>query len=197
MPYTIRRKAEFSPAAWAGGSTTELFIYPEGTSNAERNFELRISSATVDLEESVFSDFSGYDRHIAPLTGTMRLEHEGHHSVTLLPCQADSFSGNWTTRSFGKCVDFNLIHRPGWKGSIRGLATPSLLTPEGSGYLGIYALRDRIAVSLSVDGESGNEVLNAGDFLLIACADASERFCLLTCPGPDTECFAIAAFAFR
>ncbi len=130
MPYAVTRKHEFVPQPWAGGSTTELFIHPRGATNAARDFEIRISTATVEQEESVFSEFSGFERHIAPLTGTMRLEHEGqYHSVFLRPYDTNTFSGDWTTRSFGACVDFNLIHRPGWNGSIRKIAEATEFRP--------------------------------------------------------------------
>lgn len=197
MPYTLRRKAEFTPVPWPGGTTTELFIHPSGTSNAERNFECRISSATVELEESVFSDFSGYERHIAPLAGTMRLEHEGHHSVTLHPCETDSFSGDWRTRSFGKCVDFNLIHRPGWKGNIRGVAETTVLVPQGPGYTGVYALRDNVTVVVSQDGDITEETLYAGDFLLIEGTGIAGESCRLSYAADGEECFAVAAQIFR
>lgn len=197
MPYSIKRKQEFTPAQWAGGSTTELFITPGSASNAERNFEIRISSATVELEESVFSDFSGYERHIAPLSGTMRLEHEGHHSVVLSPCQADSFEGNWATRSFGKCVDFNLIHRPGWQGSIASFAERSALSLEGRGYVGVYALKDGVVATITLDGTSYAETLRTGDFLLLETAGYAGDVCRLEAETMDGQCFAVAAVAFR
>jgi len=196
MLYSIKRKNEFSPVAWAGGATTELFIHPPGTSNADRNFELRISSATVELDESTFSDFSGYMRHIAPLFGTMRLEHEGHHTAELRPCETDSFDGSWTTRSFGKCVDFNLIHRPGWSGSIEGVMEPATLVPRGKGYMGIYAVRDGVVATVFLDGKTGEETLHQGDFLLVESTGSPEDFCRLTHENSGEGCFAIAALAF-
>ena len=197
MPYRIKRKREFTPAQWAGGSTTELFITPEGASNAERNFELRISSATVELEESVFSDFSGYERHIAPLSGTMRLEHAGHHSVTLAPCETDSFEGSWTTSSFGKCVDFNLIHRPGWRGKIEGFVSAAALPLEGKGYMGIYALADGVAATMTLAGVTHGETLQAGDFLLVETEGRAGDYCHIEGTAADGKCFAVAALAFR
>lgn len=196
MPYRLTRKNEFTPARWAGGTTTELFIHPHGASNAARNFDLRISTATVDLKESTFSDFSGYERHIAPLAGTMRLEHEGHHTVTLHPCETDSFSGSWTTRSFGACVDFNLIHRPGWTGTITGIAEPTVLRPRGKGYTGIYALREKVVATVSAAGKTAEETLFPGDFLLVE-SDGTALSCRLFCRTDEPGCFAAAASVFR
>lgn len=197
MPYTIKRRAEFMSAQWAGGSTTELFVHPVGSANAERNFEIRISTATVDLEESVFSNFSGYERSIAPLAGNMRLEHEGHHSVTLRPCESDSFSGDWVTRSFGKCVDFNCIHRPGWRGGIRPFAGPAEQALDNTGYVGIYALHDMITASITLDGKTTAETLQTGDFLLIESSGGLGDSCRLAAQNAEEGCFAIAAWAFR
>ena len=39
----------FSTSKWSGGSTTELFIWPKDASYAERRFNIRISTATVDV----------------------------------------------------------------------------------------------------------------------------------------------------
>ena len=44
----------FITSTWAGGTTTQLYLYPENGSYANRDFLFRISSATVDLEESGF-----------------------------------------------------------------------------------------------------------------------------------------------
>ena len=44
---------------WAGGITRQLYITPNGSSLADRNFDLRISSAVIDLTSSTFSDFTG------------------------------------------------------------------------------------------------------------------------------------------
>ena len=182
---------------WAGGSTTELFITPASASNAERNFDVRISSATVDMEESVFSDFSGYERHITPLSGTMRLEHEGHHSVTLSPCAVDSFKGDWTTRSFGKCVDFNLIHRPGWQGKITSFTKEATLSLKKKGYTGIYALKDNITATITLNGIMYRETLLTGDFLTIETDGRNDDVCRLEAPKTDKECFAVAAHALQ
>ena len=45
----------FITSKWSGGSTTELFIWPKDASYAERRFNIRISTATVDVESSTFT----------------------------------------------------------------------------------------------------------------------------------------------
>mgnify|MGYP000737003170 CR=1 FL=1 len=45
--------------SWANGTSTELFVYPADGNFQTRDFTFRISTATVEAEETTFSDFSG------------------------------------------------------------------------------------------------------------------------------------------
>ena len=38
------------------------------------------------------------------IDGELELEHEGHHNTKLSRFDKDRFSGDWTTRSYGKVV---------------------------------------------------------------------------------------------
>lgn len=123
MSYSIEiiTKEEQGTSAWSGGTTTELAIYPKESKYSERNFDWRISSARVELEESTFSSLSGIWRYIMVLEGEMYLEHLGHHSIYLKTYEKDSFSGSWTTKSRGRVRDFNLMVANGYKGEIEAL----------------------------------------------------------------------------
>ena len=46
----IIKPEEYAVSEWAGGKTTQLYIYPQDSEYAKRNFLLRISSATVECE---------------------------------------------------------------------------------------------------------------------------------------------------
>lgn len=96
-------------SAWSGGTTTQLFIYPEGRLFAERNFDFRISSAVIAVEESEFTSLPGFSRIIMPLEGELYLQHEGQYSRKLKPFETDFFQGDWKTSSKGTVTDFNLI----------------------------------------------------------------------------------------
>lgn len=109
MLCTHIKSAEFSPRKWSGGLTTEFYIFPKEASYVERNFQFRLSSATVDLEESVFTPLPDVARTLLVLEGKMKLTHSGHHSTVLHPGDADKFEGGWKTTSAGTCVDFNLM----------------------------------------------------------------------------------------
>lgn len=107
--FKIIRKDEQEVSSWSGGTTTQLYIYPEGALYSERDFMFRLSSATVDVEESVFTKLPGIDRKIMILEGELKLIHENRYEKYLRQFDMDSFKGDWVTRSFGKVVDFNLM----------------------------------------------------------------------------------------
>lgn len=99
---------------WSGGKTTQIMIDPPGALYADRDFHFRLSSATVELEESVFTSLPDYDRIIAPIEGELKLYYnENETPVALHALECDAFDGAWNTRSEGKVVDYNLMTRKG------------------------------------------------------------------------------------
>lgn len=113
MSILKRTKNDFKTTYWTGGRTTQLYISPEASSFSDQNFNLRISSATVEIEESVFTLMPGYVRKLMVLEGELFIEHIGHHSIFLKPFEQDLFQGEWETRSKGKVTDFNVIFKGG------------------------------------------------------------------------------------
>jgi environmental stress-induced protein Ves len=103
---------------WAGGTSTQIFIHPSNGNFAERDFIFRISTATVEAEESAFTFFEGIMRHLMILKGKLELIHEGRYTKYLTPYDQDTFSGEWNTRSKGKVTDFNLMLKEGATGSL-------------------------------------------------------------------------------
>ncbi|MDN3019536.1 HutD family protein [Paenibacillus sp. BSR1-1] len=120
MTYSIKfiKKNEQTTNLWSGGKTTQLAIYPEDADYSKRNFQWRISTAEIEVEESLFTHLPGIQRVIMTLEGEMDLEHEGKHSVFLKPFEQDRFDGGWTTRSKGIVRDFNLMLSEGWDGGL-------------------------------------------------------------------------------
>ncbi len=107
--------SDFLISTWAGGKTTQLYISPEHASLGERNFDWRISSAVVAVEESEFSLFEGYERILIPLEGTLQMEHETENGLmnqSVNEFELARFSGSWKTKGKGKLIDFNLIFKP-------------------------------------------------------------------------------------
>lgn len=117
----IIRKSQQITSKWSGGTTTELLIFPPDAEYAKRNFIWRLSSAKVEDEESVFTHLPGISRIIMVLKGKLLLQHEAHYSVELKPFDQDRFSGDWTTKSFGRVTDFNLMMAEGCTGNIEAI----------------------------------------------------------------------------
>ena len=119
----------YTVSAWSGGTTTQLAIWPPEAKYADRDFLWRISSATVDLEESDFTPLPDYDRLISTLEGEIELTHNGGAPLTLRPFEVHSFSGADATHSRGRCRDFNLMLR---RGKVRGTMPSAFPIPQRS-----------------------------------------------------------------
>ncbi len=104
---------DYKTSSWSGGTTTELYLWPRDGSYAERDFLFRLSTASVEQEESTFTHLPGIKRILMPLTGEMVLVHEGEASRTLKPYRQDVFMGDHKTVSRGKARDFGIMTRPG------------------------------------------------------------------------------------
>jgi environmental stress-induced protein Ves len=117
----IKTYKQFETIKWSGGDSTELFIFPENSDYKKMNFQFRLSTATVEVEESIFTPLESVSRKLMVLEGKMDLEHENHHKSSLGKFDVDEFDGGWQTSSKGKCIDFNLMLREGTKGSVKGL----------------------------------------------------------------------------
>ena len=101
---------DYKTSAWSGGTTTELFIWPQGADYAKREFAFRISSAVVELEESDFTPLMGVERWITPLAGGFTLTHPGKAPVVMGPLSEPyRFSGEEATHCVGRATDFNLM----------------------------------------------------------------------------------------
>lgn len=109
MNIKIIRKKEQHTSEWSGGTTTQLYIYPENSSYKDKSFDFRLSSAKLDVEESTFTKLEGVSRDIMVLEGEMKLSHQGRYTKTLKQFDTDQFEGQWDTTSKGKVTDFNLM----------------------------------------------------------------------------------------
>ena len=168
MKIIITRKQDLTTTTWSGGTTTQLAIYPPGSTLQERNFLFRISTAKVESESSTFTMLPGVRRMIMILEGQLDLEHVGHYSKTLKKSETDVFPGDLETRSHGKVTDFNLMTT----GKVSGTAeminisqdhSVSFPLHEEENIMGIYVLKGVLNFVTNV--ESG--MLETGDFLLV------------------------------
>lgn len=164
MKNTVLRTKDYATGHWAGGSTTQIAIFPRDALYAERNFSWRVSSAVVELEESDFTPLPDYDRVISTLQGEMRLCHNGGREFTLKPFHIYAFDGGAATHSRGKCTDFNLMTRKGkWGGCVELLegSRKALLLPQCAHALLYFPEGGRCT------WEDGSAELSQGESLLL------------------------------
>lgn len=171
MKCSLYKKDDYITSQWMGGTTTELAIYPKTSKYLDRNFVWRLSSATIDVEESDFSKLPDYDRVLMVLEGEVVLSYEGQRIARLKELEQDRFDGAWKTKSFGKITDYNLMVRKGSEGYLdiicpeeankeysssekteKALATHALYCKEG------YFV-------ISVDGQT--QMVKAGELYVI------------------------------
>ncbi len=116
MKVSLKKEENYSISNWSGGKTKELALYPAQAAYRDRNFIWRLSSATVDDEESTFTKLPDYDRVIMVLSGEVVLNYEGQRVCRLAELEQDRFDGAWKTTSYGKITDYNLMVRKGSEG---------------------------------------------------------------------------------
>lgn len=161
------KKNQLTTATWAGGNTTQLFIFPEGAEYTKFNFDFRISYATVEVPESTFTFMPSVTRHLMILKGMLNIDHTGRYQKQLNRFDIDVFDGEWPTKAKGKVTDFNLMTRGETTGQIESHLLPaavskSILPSKNFNYTGIYLF----AGSMNVKAGPENLILNEGDFVL-------------------------------
>ena len=163
-------ETDYAVSSWSGGKTVQIAIGPPEATYARRDFSWRLSSATVELDESDFTPLPDYRRLIAPLRGTLRLTHNGGPALELVPCQVHAFDGSDDTHSRGRCTDFNLMLRKGiCDGEIgaleRGAGAHALFRPKrAADAVILYCAWGRAAITLP----DRRAVLAAGEALYLS-----------------------------
>lgn len=162
----IITKDQIRTTKWSGGTTSQLYIYPEQSSYKERDFLFRISSARVEVVESTFTALPGVNREIMILDGTLELEHQGKYKKILKTFQQDHFPGEWHTTSRGKVTDFNLMTKAPKTGSLthfsckRDQKVPTIPV-DGTTFIALYLFTGRLAIRAT----NGLYELKAGEMV--------------------------------
>lgn len=104
----VLKKTDYKVSDWSGGKTEQIFIYPPEGDYAKRQFQARISSATVLDQESDFTFLEGTKRFITILSGKMCLTLGGR-VVDLAFGDVLEFSGEEPVHCVGQATDFNLM----------------------------------------------------------------------------------------
>lgn len=74
------KKNQLETSHWSGGKTHQYYIFPEIAQYSERDFIFRISSATLDIAPSTFTQFDGYDRYLLMIDNqlTIKINDQDH-----------------------------------------------------------------------------------------------------------------------
>jgi len=168
MKTTLLPASTFKTNVWGGGTTTELFIYPPAAKYALRDFDFRLSSATVEVEKSVFTPLPGYRRKLMVLDGATKLVHENQHEILLKKFDVDAFEGDWKTTSAGKCTDFNLMTCGNFSGEIAAREleknqSTAVNIPKNAVWFFVYVFRGEVSFSINSEVFSAHK----GDVILI------------------------------
>lgn len=165
--YKLIKSEDQHTTKWSGGTTTELYIYPEGASYAAKNFDFRLSSAVVQCEKSEFTPLPSVYRYLMILDGEISVSHENQHTVKLKKFDVDEFWGDWHTVSIGKARDFNLMCQNNLRGNLAGYEFGSekcIHIPENCKWYGLYLCHG--AVKMQWNSEPIR--LRHGDFILFS-----------------------------
>lgn len=159
--------------SWLGGKTNELFIYPQNADYIKRNFEIRLSTATIDIEESDFTKLPGIHRILMVSEGNISLHFNENDMVKLQPWEIAEFEGDWNTLSKGKGKDINLMISGLWNANMSYI-------PLSNSYVDFNQTED-MKIIYNVAGEATinfeNEVflLHQGELLHIEREPKNER----------------------
>lgn len=179
----IIKKENLEESKWSGGRTTELFIAPETANYKEREFQMRVSTATVTLKESTFTPLPGVKRHLMILEGDMKLIHKGQYDKHLEVYEQDFFPGDYETSSISKStvVDFNLMLKGAFTGRVahrsiknEGVLTLTL-TEHTPLHKGVYCHKGEVSIMLN----GSDKLLRQGDYLIIDTSELSDHLTLI------------------
>ena len=172
MKIIISKRETQLTTQWSGGTTTQLAIFPSGAEYSKQNFFFRISTATVEVEESTFTQLPNVDRILMVLNGSLNISHKDHYTKRLNKFDIDTFNGGWETSAKGKVTDFNLMTKDGYKGSLEAIQLNSSqdLKIDLSEFTGIYLLSGELEIKSNNVGHH----LSQKDFMLLSQEDKSE-----------------------
>ena len=139
---TLLRANDFQVSDWSGGKTKQLYLSPPTGHYGKRDFDYRLSTATVELAESQFSDLSGFHRILMSLDHTLHLHNASRQEETVLaPFTPYVFEGSDSITSRGTCTDFNLIYSDHYQGQMIAISNGQELSRDDEIQF-IYALGD-------------------------------------------------------
>ncbi|RSJ56843.1 HutD [Streptococcus gordonii] len=156
---TLLRANDFQVSDWSGGKTKQLYLSPPTGHYGKRDFDYRLSTATVEVAESEFSDLSGFHRILMSLDHTLNLHNASRQEETVLdPFTPYFFEGSDSITSRGTCTDFNLIYSNHYQGQMIAVSNKQVLIRDEEIQF-IYALTNLTVIGDNfppLDIEEGN-----------------------------------------
>ncbi|KXT74380.1 hypothetical protein STRDD10_00967 [Streptococcus sp. DD10] len=132
---------DYHESNWSGGKTRELYLYPPDGDYKERQFDFRLSTASIEVTESHFTPLDGFQRILMTLDQEIQLHNRTQKNGTVLSAfQSYSFDGGDSLFCKGQCHDFNLIYQPTYQGKIKAVV-PNQIIESTAQFQFIYALK--------------------------------------------------------
>lgn len=108
MNYTKILFEQINPNVWDGGKTYEYFIYPKNSNYNLRNFDFRISSATIEKTPAIFTKFQSYTRYLVMLDTNLILNYNSSE-IKIQKNEIFKFSSTSDISSYSEGNDFNVM----------------------------------------------------------------------------------------
>ena len=125
-----------------GGKDKTALSFPANWPLWQAEFDYRLSTATVELAESQFSDLSGFHRILMSLDHKLHLHNANRQEEAVLaPFTPYAFEGSDSITSRGTCTDFNLIYSDHYQGQMIAISDKQELVRDEEIQF-IYALGD-------------------------------------------------------
>ena len=160
---TLLKSNDFQVSDWSGGKTKQLYLFPPTGHYGKREFDYRLSTATVELAESQFSDLSGFHRILMSLDHTLHLHNASRQEETVLaPFTPYFFEGSDSITSRGTCTDFNLIYSDHYQGQMLAISDGQELSRDEAIQF-IYVLSDLMVTGTDLSSLN----LKAGQLLIV------------------------------
>lgn len=190
--YQLIHKADLPTKNWAGGTTTQCFIYPPESTYEERNFLFRLSTATVNAD-GPFSKLEGVSRVITVLKGSMSICHDGALSELFLDINTPPYSFDGGADTMGRVhegpvIDYNLMMRKGVTGKLDSLEISNPTSYSLSRHADVLSFYLHSGM-VELDFLSEKVKLAEGDFFIFFSDGDAVEFKL----NPQSECTIVSA----
>ncbi|HTA63634.1 MAG TPA: HutD family protein [Bacteroidia bacterium] len=185
MQINLTKKELLNTTTWSGGTTTQLAIYPKEAIYKNLDFIFRISTATIDIEQSTFTSLPNVSRVIMVLDGELTIQYKNQYTKQLKKFDTDVFLGEWETNSIGKVTDFNVMTRGSTKATAVGFSLAEKSKKElilNCDIMAIYVSFGEVKIEQS---STQNINVRDGDVVLISKEKVNETFTLLTQKASD------------